>query len=104
MKKVFEAELIAAIENRSAFAFAVLYDRYAAILFKIIFIHVKDQELAENLLEESFLTICNQIQGYHAQDSGFLLWMTGMAKKLALQKINESVPCITKRSSSRMAG
>ena len=86
-----ETDLTQAIQNRSAAASAIFYDRYAPLLYKIILITVKDKGRAENLLEETVLIIWDNIKDFQGENLRFTLWMAGIAKRLALQEIRKSL-------------
>jgi DNA-directed RNA polymerase specialized sigma24 family protein len=87
-----ESELIREIENLSVQGFTLLYDRYATLLYKIIWITVKDHQLATQLLEETFLVICSDIHEFPLQNLRFTLWMAGIAKQTALRAIRNAAP------------
>jgi hypothetical protein len=89
-RSLTESELIREIKNRSALGFKVLYDCNASLLYKIIWLSVKDKKLADYLLEEAILVICYRIDEFPNQELSFTLWMAGIAKGLALTEINET--------------
>jgi len=89
-KEVAEAELIKAIAIRDKEAYGTLYDQYAPVLFKIILLNVKDRAMTEDILEETFLTICSYLTEYHLQPARFLLWMAGIARQCALAAVKKS--------------
>ncbi|TSJ36618.1 hypothetical protein FO440_22590 [Mucilaginibacter corticis] len=88
-KPLTEAQLIREIKKRSEKGFSVLYDLYAPLLYKIIWLSVKDKELADRLLEDTFLAIGYQINEFPFQHKGFKLWMAGIAKRMALQHVKQ---------------
>ena len=90
MQKQFtESDLIRDIQDRSAQGLEALYDRYAALLYKILWSVVRDRTIAEKLLEEVLLTIADQIHTYPTQELRFTLWMASIAKRLPLLESSE---------------
>ena len=82
-----EHELINAIAIRDLAAAAVLYDQYAAILYKIIYCTVRDKHTAEEVLEETLAYIWINCADCHQQDKRLLVWMAGIARQFAGKKI-----------------
>ena len=80
-----EPEFINAIASREPNAASLLYDQYASKLFKIICCSVKDLQTAEAILEKTLHTIWHNANDFHLQDKQLLLWMAGIARKLARQ-------------------
>jgi len=78
-----EPDLIRAIINRDRVGAETLYDHYVAILFKIIYCSVKDEQKAEVILEKTIVKIWNNIELYELQNERLLIWMAGIARGLA---------------------
>lgn len=76
-----EPDLIRAIINRDRVGAETLYDHYVAILFKIIYCSVKDEQKAEVILEKTIVKIWNNIELYELQNERLLIWMAGIAKE-----------------------
>jgi DNA-directed RNA polymerase specialized sigma24 family protein len=81
--RLSERTLIAVVQNRTRTGAETLYDQYAASLFKIIYCYVKDQQLAEDLLEQTFIYIWNTIDLYKEQPGGLHAWMLSIARNLS---------------------
>lgn len=79
-----EASLIAALKQQDRKAFALLYDNYAAALLGVIFKIVPDTEAAEELLQDSFLKIWNNVQFYDASKGRLFTWMLNIARNTAI--------------------
>jgi DNA-directed RNA polymerase specialized sigma24 family protein len=81
---VKDIELYEAITGRSRPGAALFYDSCAPTLFKIIYSAVKQEEIANLILERTIVKIWNDIDQFNHQSS-ILLWMTGIAKILIRQ-------------------
>ena len=87
-----EATLIRGIRDRDPAAASALYDQYAITLFKIICCHTKDPDIANLLLQQTFLQVWKHVELYELQDSRWLLWMAGIARSLAKSAQLELLP------------
>ena len=83
--------LIIAIRERSRIGAEALYDQYAGILFKIICCRTCNRVSAETVLEETFLTIWTTINDYQPENGRLLLWMSGIARTLAVKSCNPTI-------------
>jgi DNA-directed RNA polymerase specialized sigma24 family protein len=60
------------VQTRTRTGAEMLYDQYSASLFKIIYCYVKDQPIAEDLLEQTFIHIWNTIDQYKEQPGDYM--------------------------------
>jgi DNA-directed RNA polymerase specialized sigma24 family protein len=81
--RLSERTLIAVVQTRTRTGAETLYDQYAASLFKIIYCYVKDQQMAEDLLEQTFIHIWNTIDQFKEQPGGLHAWMLSIARNLS---------------------
>jgi RNA polymerase sigma factor (sigma-70 family) len=81
--RLSEKNLIAVVQTRTRIGAETLYDNYAATLFKVIYCYVKDQQLAEDILEQTFIKIWNSIDQYQSQPGGIYAWMISIARNLS---------------------
>ena len=82
-----EAELIKAIREKQKIGSEALYDMYSASLFGVIIRVVQDQELAEDLLQESFVKIWNSFNNYDETKGRLFTWMVNLARNLSVDKL-----------------
>ena len=64
--KYTEEELVALLQNEDQSAFAYLYDNYSGALYGIIYRMLEDKELAEDILQEAFVKIWNNMATYES--------------------------------------
>lgn len=84
-----QAELARLLKARDKQAFSYLYDNYHKALFLIIYRIVKQQELAEDVLQNVFLKIWNGIGSYDAEKSQLYTWMLNVARNAAIDSLRE---------------
>jgi len=92
MKKFFaDPEIIKMVQERTRIGAEALYDQFASSLYKTICCRVTDTTLAESVLNETFLKVWNNINLHQPQNGRLLLWMTGIARTLAIASAHSSV-------------
>ena len=82
-----EDELVVALKERSQKAYAVLYDNYAAALLGILCRMVNDTDEAENLLQDTFVKVWNNIDSYNANRGRLFTWLLQIARNTALSHL-----------------
>lgn len=75
------------LKKKSEKAFDELFDTTRDYLFYFIYGIVKDADLADDCLQETFITIYEKIDLY--SESNFLAWMTTIAKNKALNSVKK---------------
>lgn len=80
-----DSELIAQYRNGSEPAFDLLVDRYQKKIYTTIVLIVKDQEIAEDLLQDVFVKVVNTINSDKYNEEGkFQPWVMRIAHNLAI--------------------
>ena len=80
-----DCELIAQYRNGSEAAFELLVDRYQGKVFTTIFLIVKDQEVAEDLLQDVFVKVVQTLNSDKYNEEGkFQPWLMRVAHNLAI--------------------
>ncbi len=85
-----EHELVSSLKVRDEVAFSYLYDNYSVSLNGVIFMLVNDVTLAEDILQEAFLKIWNNIDLYDETKGKLYTWMRRIAHNLALDTMKSS--------------
>lgn len=65
----------------------VLYDHYSAALYGVILRVVIEKETAEDVLQESFVKIWNNIAAYDVSKGRLYTWLLNIARNTAIDKI-----------------
>ena len=79
-----QAQLISSLQSGDEQAFDSLYDAYSSALLGIIFRIVADQVEAENLLQDCFVKIWQNISSYDPQKGRLATWMFNIARNTAI--------------------
>ncbi len=80
-----DSELIAQYRNGSQAAFDLLVDRYQSKVYTTIFLIVKDQDVAEDLLQDVFVKVVQTIHSDRYSEEGkFQPWLMRIAHNLAI--------------------
>ncbi|GGZ20929.1 RNA polymerase subunit sigma-24 [Echinicola pacifica] len=80
-----DSELIAQYRNGSDAAFEVLVDRYKSRVFTTIYMIVKDQGIAEDLLQDVFVKVIHTLNSDRYNEEGkFQPWLMRIAHNLAV--------------------
>ncbi len=86
--------------DRDMAAYNWLYDHYSAALYGVILRIVRTEEVAQDILQESFVKIWRKIDRYDATKGRLFTWMLNVARNTAIdalraqknQKIQEINP------------
>lgn len=82
-----ESELIALLKSNNKAAFEYLYDHYAPALYGIVCKIVKDKNIAEDVMQDSFLKIWKNISLYNAGKGTLFTWILNVARNTAIDSI-----------------
>lgn len=88
-QKVFisESELLMLLSEKKREGFEILYTNYAATLFGVIDRILKNREMAEDVLSETFLKISNNFNQYNPSKGRLFTWMMNIARHLSIDKL-----------------
>jgi RNA polymerase sigma-70 factor (ECF subfamily) len=82
-----EEELVLLLKQQSRDAFNYLYRQYAAGLFGIVNKVVYDEHTAQDVLQEVFVKIWNNVEKYDPQKGRLYTWMINIARNSAIDKL-----------------
>ncbi|WP_242917319.1 RNA polymerase sigma factor [Pontibacter liquoris] len=82
-----EHTLVAALRQGKQEALGKLYDAYAPVMMGVITRIVQDNDVAEEVLRETFITIWGQISKYDASKERLLSWGLALARRIALEAV-----------------
>ncbi|MFD2512280.1 RNA polymerase sigma factor [Pontibacter locisalis] len=88
IRREAELSLIEALKQGRQEVMGQLYDAYAPVLMGMISRIVEDTEVAEEVLQETFVAIWSRIGVYDSTKSRFLIWSLAIARGIALQAVN----------------
>lgn len=81
-----EPELVRAILKKDKNGAEALYDMYSSSLYGVIFRIVQHEEIAEDLLQDTFIRIWNSFSSYDASKGRLFTWMVNVARNIAIDK------------------
>ncbi len=82
--KLTEEELVERLGARDAAAFEYLYDNYSGALYGSILRMVQDENVAQDLLQETFVKIWKNYSSYNSDRGRLYTWMVNIARNLAI--------------------
>ncbi|MCZ8157061.1 MAG: sigma-70 family RNA polymerase sigma factor [Leptospira sp.] len=86
-----DGELITQYRNGSDAAFDLLVDRYQSKVYTTIFLIVKDQEIAEDLLQDVFVKVIQTLNSDKYNEEGkFQPWLMRIAHNLAIDHFRKA--------------
>jgi RNA polymerase sigma factor (sigma-70 family) len=86
-----DSELIAQYRSGYEPAFGLLVDRHKRKIYTSIFLIVKDQEVAEDILQEVFVKVVNTVLSDKYNEEGkFLPWVMRVAHNMAIDHFRKS--------------
>ncbi len=85
-----EDAFVERLQSGERAAYAELYDRYGRSLYGIIFMIVKSETDAENLLQDTFVKIWHEIGHYDASKIRLYTWLIVIARRRALDFVRSN--------------
>lgn len=82
-----EAELVLLLKQQSQDAFTYLYRNYSAVLFGIVKKIIPDEATAQDVLQEVFVKIWNNIGQFNPGKGRIYTWMLNIARNAAIDKL-----------------
>jgi RNA polymerase sigma factor (sigma-70 family) len=82
-----EEDLIRALKGRETIAIQALYDMYSGALFGVISRIIQHTEVAEDVLQETFIKIWNSAENYDSSKGRLFTWMINVARNLSIDKL-----------------
>jgi len=86
-KTLSETDLIEALRQKDKIGAEALYDMYSSSLYGIIYRIVQHEEIAEDLLQETFVKIWNSFSSFDSSKGRLFTWMANIARNLSIDKI-----------------
>ncbi|MFI5452015.1 RNA polymerase sigma factor [Pedobacter sp. UC225_61] len=82
-----EEELVNALKRQDTIAIKALYDMYSGALFGVISRIIQQTEIAEDVLQETFVKIWNSAGSYDSSKGRLFTWMMNVARNLSIDKL-----------------
>jgi RNA polymerase sigma-70 factor (ECF subfamily) len=78
--------LIQGLKGKDPSALEYLYDHYSGALFGVISRIIKNDDIAQEVLQDIFLKIWDRIESYDPTKGKLLTWMVNIARNQAIDK------------------
>jgi RNA polymerase sigma-70 factor, ECF subfamily len=85
-----ERELIVRLQRRDPQALAELYDRYGKLAYSLVLRVVRDQAIAEDLVQETFLRVWNRVNSVDSDKGSIGPWLLAIARNRAIDYLRSS--------------
>tara|TARA_Y100000588_G_C13903080_1_gene773747 strand:- start:21 stop:620 length:600 start_codon:yes stop_codon:yes gene_type:complete len=86
-----DSQLISQYKNGNEEAFSTLVNRHKKKIFTTIYLIVKDQYLAEDLMQDTFVKVVNTVKsGRYNEEGKFLPWVSRIAHNLAIDHFRKA--------------
>jgi RNA polymerase sigma-70 factor (ECF subfamily) len=85
-----ERALVARLQRRDPQALAELYDRYGRTVYSLILRVVRDQAIAEDLVQETFLRVWNRVHSMDSSKGAIGPWLLAIARNGAIDYLRSS--------------
>lgn len=82
-----ESVLVDQLLKRDDKAFQWLYENYSAALYGVLLKIVREEEQAQDLLQDVFVKIWNNLSSYDTQKGRLFTWMLNIARNTAIDSI-----------------
>ena len=79
-----DGDLLVRLKKRDQGALAELYDRYGGMAFRLILRMVRDNGIAEDLVQETFLRVWNRVEGFDSERGAVGPWLLAVARNRAI--------------------
>lgn len=84
--KISEEELVSLLFSKNEKVIEIIYDNYSSAVYGVIFRLVQDKEIAEDILQETFVKIWNNSTQYNSSKGRLFTWIINIARHLAIDK------------------
>ncbi len=87
MSALLEKHIIELLRERDEKAISLLYDHYSDTLLGVAFKVVRDEELAQDVLQESFVKIWKKSHTYDSSKAKLFTWLFRITRNTAIDKL-----------------
>ena len=85
--QIAEESLVSMLSERNQEGMEILYDNYSSALYGVIHRIVQNDEMAEDVLQETFLKIWNNFSQYDPAKGRLFTWMLNIARNMGIDKL-----------------
>ncbi len=85
-KTINETDLVKGLRSKDKSSLEYLYEHYSAALYGVISRIIKNEDIAEEVLQDVFLKIWGRIHQYDSSKGRLFTWMLNLARNQAIDK------------------
>ncbi len=82
-----ESELVIQLKAKNEKALKYLYDHYASCMYGVALQILKNEELAQDALQEAFVKIWQNVQNYDSTKGRLFTWLLNILRNTAIDKL-----------------
>ncbi len=82
-----DPELMVSLVQGDASALAELYDRYADVIFRAVFRRLGDRQLAEEVVQDTWLTLWERAELFDPGMGSLVAWLSTIARNRAVDRL-----------------
>jgi len=87
MSTLLEKHIVELLQERNDKAISLLYEHYGDTLYGVAFKVVRDEELAQDVLQESFVKIWKKSDSYDSGKAKLFTWLFRITRNTAIDKL-----------------
>lgn len=87
MSTLLEKHIVELLQERNEKAISLLYDNYADTLYGVAYKVVKDEDLAQDIVQESFVKIWKKSDSYDPAKAKLFTWLFRITRNTAIDKL-----------------
>ena len=97
---ILEKDLVSLLKDKDERGFNLLYDNYSSALYGIVLKIVRDEAISQDVIQDTFIKIWNNIDKYDGQKGSLFTWMLNIGRNQAIDKIRSTDYLSSKQSES----
>ena len=90
MSALLENHIVELLHERNEKAISLLYENYSDTLYGVAYKVVKDEMLAQDVLQESFVKIWKKADSYDPSKAKLFTWLFRITRNTAIDKLRSS--------------
>lgn len=90
MSTLLEKHIVELLQERNEKAISLLYDNYADTLLGVAYKVVRDEELAQDVLQESLVKIWKKADSYDPTKAKLFTWLFRITRNTAIDKLRSA--------------
>ncbi|MES2519348.1 MAG: sigma-70 family RNA polymerase sigma factor [Bacteroidota bacterium] len=84
---IAEEALVSLLQSKDQRGFSILYDNYSSALYGVILKIVRSEEIAADVMQDAFVKIWKNIDGYNRTKGTLFTWILNVARNTAIDRI-----------------